>query len=94
LSAVPPPVRSPFYPDIQWLQTQDGEIKKENYDACDSLVCVLAYININRHGIGKPAIVQSTITHVDTQTIIEYIVSMWDTEYEKRLILENISEEK
>lgn len=82
------------YPDIQWLQTQDGEIKKENYDACDSLVCVLAYININRHGIGKPAIVQSTITHVDTQTIIEYIVSMWDTEYEKRLILENISEEK
>ena len=28
-------------------------LKKENYDACDSLVCVLAYININRYGIDE-----------------------------------------
>lgn len=84
-----------IYPNIQWLQTKDGDIKKENYDACDSLVCVLAYININRHGVEKPSITQSTITYSDNnQIIVEYTVAMWGMDFEKKLILENNSEEK
>ena len=79
-----------IYPNIQWLQTKSGEIKKENYDACDSLVCVLAYININHHGVEEPSITQSTITYEDNNTIlVEYTVSMWGKFFDKKLILEN-----
>ena len=33
-----------------WMYNDKGELKKENYDACDSLICALAYINVNHHG--------------------------------------------
>ena len=78
------------YTNIQWLLNKDGEVKKENYDACDSLVCVLAYININRYGVEEPKIIQSMIIQDDGQTVVEYTVSMWGKEYDKKLILENI----
>ena len=80
-----------MYPDIQWLQTKNGEIKKENYDACDSLVCVLAYININRYGVEKPKIIQSTITQSDNEIEVEYTVLMWRQKYDKKIILNNLT---
>ena len=83
-----------MYGNIQWLLNKNGEIKKENYDACDSLVCVLAYININRYGVEKPVITQSTITHEDENTVVEYTVLMWGEEYDKKLILKKEIVEK
>ena len=38
------------YPEIEWLYNSKGNLKKENYDACDSLVCALAYINKKKYG--------------------------------------------
>ena len=39
------------YPDINWVYNKKGDFKKENFDACDSLVCSLAYSNLKRYGI-------------------------------------------
>lgn len=77
-----------MYPNIDWILNKDGEIKKENYDACDSLVCTLAYININRYGIEEPQITKSMVIQDTGGDIeIDYTMKMWGKEYEKTLLL-------
>ena len=78
-----------LYPDITWTLDKKGEPKKENFDACDSLVCVLAYINLYRNGNVKepPKVVSSIIHEQEFINEIEYITSIWDRKYEKKLIL-------
>lgn len=75
---------------IEWVLDAKGELKKENYDACDSLICALAYVNINHHGVEKPI-----VTHVSSHTegnnaIYNYNLTIWDREYPKTLIIKNI----
>ena len=79
-----------MYPNIEWILNTKGEIKKENYDACDSLVCALAYVNVNRYGIEKPIISQSIIHENDNnETEIHYTMKLWGKEFERDLILYN-----
>lgn len=79
-----------MYPNIEWIENKKGEIKKENYDACDSLVCALAYVNINRYGVEKPVITQSVITqNTSSPTEIHYSMKMWDKIYERDITLYN-----
>ena len=74
---------------IEWIIGKIGEIKKENFDACDSLICVLAYININRYGISEPKIVSSEIKTNEHETIIDYSTQIWGKTYKKQIILSN-----
>lgn len=77
-----------LYPNIAWIKNKNGEIKKENYDACDSLVCALAYVNINRHGIASPVIKETVITQEVNKPIkILYKMQFWDKEYEREITL-------
>ena len=75
------------YKDIEWVYDKKGELKKENYDACDSLICALAYININHHGIEKPTIVCVSTEETDKTVKIDYATRIWDRTYPKTLIL-------
>lgn len=80
---------------IDWVYDKKGKLKKENYDACDSLVCVLAYVNINHHGIDKPTISESSSTvDDDGNTRIEYTTKIWDREYRKVVVLEKKPEKR
>lgn len=81
-----------MYPDIEWVKNKNGEIKKENFDACDSLVCTLAYININRYGLEKPIIDDVTFTKENKQIYIEYVCSIWNKTFKKQLVITNDSE--
>ena len=38
-----------IYDEIEWIVAGNGELLKQNYDACDALICVLAFININHN---------------------------------------------
>ncbi len=79
-----------MYPNIDWITNNKGEIKKENYDACDSLVCALAYVNINRYGLEKPLITQSLISQtIDKPTEIHYTMEIWGKKYEREIVLYN-----
>lgn len=79
------------FPDIKWILDKNGEIKKENYDACDSLVCVLAYINTKRHGELDNKIENYEIeTFENGETVIDYTVKVWDREYTKKIILKKV----
>ena len=77
-----------IYPHIDWITNKSGELKKENYDACDSLVCALAYVNVNRYGLTKPQIKQCIVEKDDEKGIkIHYTMEMWGKNYEKDLTL-------
>lgn len=83
-----------LYPNIEWSRNAKGEIRKENYDACDSLVCTLAYINVNRYGIEKPIITDHEFIKNENGCIIKYTTHIWGKYYEKRLELGEIEADK
>ena len=72
---------------IPWEKNKYDELKKENYDACDALICALAYVNINRHGISTTEIVDSEIEENDDEYIVKYTTSIWNKKFPKTLIL-------
>ena len=77
-----------MYGNIPWVLNAKGELKKENYDACDALVCALAYVNINHHGMDSPTISEYKVTEKeDGGTEIKYSTKIWDRTYEKTLTL-------
>lgn len=73
------------YPDIEWVLDSKGEIKKENYDACDSLVCALAYINTKKNGEIKSKVLEYNIEEKEGFTLIEYKTEIWGKVYEKKI---------
>ena len=77
--------------EIEWIYNKKGDLKKENFDACDSLICALAYVNINHHGVDNVKI--SKVTYDTSQdskeTRISYTTKIWNKEYKKTLILTN-----
>lgn len=73
------------YPEINWVYNKKGDFKKENYDACDSLVCSLAYSNLKRYGELNSTIINNTTTEYDDFYAINYKVKFWDQMQEKIL---------
>lgn len=80
-----------LYPNIPWVLDKNGELKKENYDACDSLVCVLAFINLYRNGnvMEPPKIIESVIdnSNPENEAEITYTTSIWGKKFNKKLII-------
>ena len=76
-----------IYDDIEWIYNKEGELKKENYDACDSLICALAYINVNHHGLDTPTIVDSEVIDQGETYLINYSTKIWDRKYQKKLVI-------
>lgn len=75
------------YPYINWAYNSKGDFKKENYDACDSLVCALAYSNLKRYGEINPSIQEPlTNKNENTKTIdINYNISCFGKTFKKEL---------
>lgn len=69
------------YPKIDWIYGKNGELRKENFDACDALVCALAHINIKRYGKLEATIVDSEVR----EDGIVYHTKMWDKIFEKHI---------
>lgn len=75
---------SEAFQDIQWVYNKNGELKKENFDASDAYVCVLASINKERHGelSFKTEIISEE--EVNDEKCITYKVRYWDREEERK----------
>ena len=44
------------FPNINWVLDKKGELKKENFDASDSLICILGWLNKRVYGETEPVI--------------------------------------
>lgn len=75
--------------EIEWIMDGKGNLRKENYDACDSLICALAYININHHGIEKPTIVSHVVDETTENISIKYTTKIWNRTFDKCINLTN-----
>lgn len=70
------------YPNIDWKLDKNEEIKKENFDACDSLVAVLGFKNKLKYNNVKGEIVD--VEELDDK--IKYTVKFLDKTYKKQII--------
>ena len=71
-----------LFPNIEWVFDKKGELKKENFDASDSYVACLGYLNQQKFGELDFKVTNIEIKHVGEgvceQSIIEYDVNYWN----------------
>ena len=83
---------SEIFPSIKWIYDKKGELKKENFDAVDSYVCILGFLNKNRNGELKfsSEIIGEANDGNGTREI-DYNIKYWD-KIEKRKTFINTAE--
>ena len=72
---------SKIFPEIKWLYDRSGEMKKENYDATDSYVCVLSILNKEKYGELEMKVSSINIDTPKSKKMpikIDYDVEYWD----------------
>lgn len=77
---------SELFPNIQWQYAKNGELKDENFDASDSLICVLGFINQKRFANSEPTILDYNETTLNNGNILfNYTVDFCDKHFNKKL---------
>lgn len=74
-----------IFPDIEWLYDKKGDLKKENFDACDAYVALLGWLNKQRYGeLSFSSDIISESNDGNGNIEIHYIVKYWDKEEERK----------
>lgn len=79
---------SELYPYIEWEYDKNGELTTENFDASDSLICILGQISKEKHEGEEPKIInciEEIIEGKDKIMKFTYTVSFCGNEFEKIL---------
>ena len=76
------------FPNINWVLDGKGELKKENFDASDSLICILGWLNKRVYGETEPEIVCCSEKDVDNKKVIEYTTSFCGQTFTKKIELQ------
>lgn len=68
-----------LFPDIKWIYNKKGELTKENFDASDSYVAALGWLNKERYGEPMFKTYNVNISApTDGPTVVNYDVSYWN----------------
>lgn len=73
------------YPEIQWVYNKKNELKTENFDASDSLICVLGYVNKLMYGDKEPEVVCCSTDETPNSTIYTYSYSFCNEMFTKSI---------
>lgn len=65
---------SEMFPKIEWVFDKNGDLKKENFDASDSLMCIMGYINKRKYENDVPEIVDYEEENTEDGITIKYNV--------------------
>lgn len=80
---------SEMFPNIEWEYNKDGDLKTENFDASDSLVCVLGFLNKEKNIDSIPKVIDYKINNIKNNNInvnrYTYNVEFCGNVYEKML---------
>ena len=76
------------FPNINWIYNKNGELTNENFDASDSLICILGYLNYQKYKDDKPIISGHKIYKVDNINTVEYSFKFCDKIFIKKIVLE------
>ena len=73
------------FPYIEWQYDKNNNLKEENFDASDSLICVLGYVSKEKHENEIPKIVSYKEWGCDNDTIFEYVVEFCGQTFNKKI---------
>lgn len=84
---------SEMFPEIEWVYDKKGELKTENFDASDSLVCIMGYLTKEKYNNIIPSITNFKEYKIkgpnnNIITRFDYTMQFGDKLYEKTLNLE------
>lgn len=75
---------SDMYPNIEWQYDKNNNLKKENFDASDSLICILGYINKSKClNTEKPTVVEFNEIRCNNGILFKYKTKVGENEYNK-----------
>ena len=77
------------YPEIQWVYDKKNELKNENFDASDSLICVLGYVNKILYGDNEIEITSYNIKKEENKDVINYDVKFCGKIHSKCIEINN-----
>ena len=81
---------SDLFPSIEWLYDKKGELKKENFDACDAYVAVLGYLNMQKHGeLDFKVEILEVKTSAGKPISVDYNVNYWDRKEHRTTYISN-----
>lgn len=83
---------SEMFPEIVWEYNKKGDLKTENFDASDSLVCILGYINKEKYEGQEANIVNYEEEKIEINNInktrFKYTVEFCGERFEKTITVE------
>lgn len=83
------------FPDIDWIEDNKGDLKKENFDASDSLICILGYLNHRKYGDEPIEIIACSENDMNANghayKSFNYSFRFCGEVYNKKIVLEQIS---
>ena len=88
---------SELFPEIQWVYDKKGELKKENFDASDSYVACLGYLNHKKYGdisFKTENVIISKSKDNENQLLIDYDVLYWDKKEHRTTYVDHNSDKK
>lgn len=71
------------FPYIEWQYDKNNNLKEENFDASDSLICVLGYISMEKYKDTQPEIIAATEDKTENGIIFHYTTRFCGQEFEK-----------
>ena len=81
---------SDLFPNIEWLYDKKGELKKENFDACDAYVAVLGYLNMQKHGeLDFKVEILEVKSSAGKPISVDYNVKYWDRKEHRTTYISN-----
>lgn len=79
------------YPQLSWQYNKKDELKVENFDASDSLICILGFIGKEKYKDSEPKISNYTYLEDDNTFQAKYTVEFCDQVFEKSIDCGEIS---
>ncbi len=77
------------FPDIEWLYDKKGELKKENFDACDAYVALLGWLNKERNGeLNFTSNIEGESNDGKGTIEISYTIKYWNKEEDRKTYIE------
>lgn len=75
------------YPKIEWQYKANGDLKDENFDASDSLICVLGFIGMEKYDGTEPKVTEWNID--DEKGIATYTTEFCGQTFKHKLTLKH-----
>ena len=85
---------SELFPEIEWVYDKKGELKKENFDASDSYVACLGYLNYKKYGEIDFKTTNVIITNKEEESKVDYDVEYWGKKEHRTTYINNNSDKE